>query len=103
MVHVEIVFSAAPRQIESVALALTPGSTVADAIRASGLIERNGLAVEAVMCGVWGRRCELNRKLRDGDRVELYRALAVDPKQARRLRYKGQRHTKRAAGVVRRP
>ena len=41
MVHVEIVFSAAPRQIESVALALTPGSTVADAIRASGLIERH--------------------------------------------------------------
>jgi uncharacterized protein len=103
MVHVEVVFSAAPRQVQVMALALAPGSTVGDAIRASGLIERNGLAVESVMCGVWGRRCEPSRALREGDRVELYRALTVDPKQARRLRYKGQRNTKRAAGVVRRP
>ncbi len=102
MVRVEVVFSAAPRQVQSVPLALAPGSTVADAIEASGLIERHGLAVEAVHCGVWGRRCEAGRKLREGDRVEIYRALTVDPKQARRLRYRGQRNTKRVAGMVRR-
>jgi putative ubiquitin-RnfH superfamily antitoxin RatB of RatAB toxin-antitoxin module len=95
MVRVEVVFSAAPRQVESVMLALPAGSTVGAAIAASGLVEQHGLAIETVGCGLWGRRCTLGRALRDGDRVELYRALTVDPKQARRLRYKGQRRPKR--------
>ena len=32
------------------------------------------------------------------DRVEIYRGLTVEPKEARRLRYKGQRKEKRPAG-----
>ena len=95
MVRVEVVFSAAPRQVESVMLTLRVGSTVGAALESSGLIERHGLAIETLACGVWGRRCALGRALRDGDRVELYRALTVDPKQARRLRYNGQRKPKR--------
>ena len=38
--------------------------------------------------GVWGRKCDVTAVLRDRDRVELYRPLTVDPKEARRLRYK---------------
>ena len=92
MAHVEIVYSATARQVDLVALVTSPSCTVRDALIASGL------AVEAVMCGVWGRRCDLARVLRDGDRVEIYRGLTVDPKEARRLRYKGQRKEKRPAG-----
>jgi uncharacterized protein len=55
------------------------------------------LAIDALSCGIWGRRCDMGQALRDGDRVEIYRALAVDPKEARRLRYKGQRKAKRPA------
>jgi putative ubiquitin-RnfH superfamily antitoxin RatB of RatAB toxin-antitoxin module len=40
---------------------------------------------------VWGRRCALTQRLNDGDRVEIYRPLSVDPKQARRLRDKAAR------------
>jgi hypothetical protein len=40
--------------------------------------------------GVWGRVQPPDTALREGDRVELYRPLSVDPKEARRLRYKKQ-------------
>jgi uncharacterized protein len=98
MAHVEVVYSAAARQIDRVALMMPPSSTVYNALIASGLLERHGLAIEAVRCGVWGRRCDPAQVLRDGDRVEIYRGLTVDPKEARRLRYKGQRKEKRPAG-----
>ncbi len=97
MVHVEIAYSAAARQVDGVALLLPPASTVRDALIASGLLERHSLSIDAVRCGVWGRRCDLAKVLRDGDRVEIYRGLTVDPKEARRLRYKGQSKKKRPA------
>jgi uncharacterized protein len=95
MAHVEIVYSAAARCVDCVALSLPAASTVREALIASGLLERRGLAIDTVRCGVWGRRCELAHVLRDGDRVEIYRGLMVDPKEARRLRYRGQRKEKR--------
>jgi putative ubiquitin-RnfH superfamily antitoxin RatB of RatAB toxin-antitoxin module len=97
MAHVEVVYSAAPRQVDLVTLAMPPACTVRDALIASGLLERYGLLIDAVRCGVWGRRCDLAHVLRDGDRVEIYRGLTVDPKEARRLRYKGQPKKKRPA------
>jgi uncharacterized protein len=103
MAHVEMVYSAAARQAEVVPLELPAASTVRDALAASGLLERHRLGIDTVLVGVWGRRCVLTRVLRDGDRVELYRPLTVDPKEARRLRYKGQRQhkEKRPAGAGR--
>jgi putative ubiquitin-RnfH superfamily antitoxin RatB of RatAB toxin-antitoxin module len=98
MVHVEVAYSAAPRQVEVVVLSLAEGQSVGDALRASGLLERHGLPLDALRCGVWGRRCGLTQVLREGDRVEIYRGLTVDPKEARRLRYKAQRKEKRPAG-----
>jgi uncharacterized protein len=97
MVHVEVVYSAAARQVDGVALVLPSANSARDALCASGLLERHGLLIDAVRCGVWGRRCDLAHVLRDGDRVEIYRALTVDPKEARRLRYKGQPKKKRPA------
>lgn len=103
MARVEVAFGAAPRQVERVQLELPDGTTVRDAVQAAGLLARHGLAENAVQCGIWGRRCDWSRTLRDGDRVELYRSLTVDPKEARRLRYKGQppRKAKRPAGAGR--
>lgn len=91
VLHIEVAFSAVPRQVRVVTLELPAGSTVIDALRASGLLELHGLSAESLACGIWGRPQPLNGLLRDGDRVELYRALTVDPKEARRLRYKRQR------------
>ncbi len=89
--QIDLAYSPAPRQVQSARLSLPAGSTVADALRASGWLEEHGLALESLRCGVWGKVQPLDRPLRDGDRVELYRPLTVDPKEARRLRYKKQR------------
>jgi hypothetical protein len=62
-------------------------ATVADALRASGLLERYPeLSVGAGNVGIWGRACSIETALADGDRVELYRPLTMDPNEARRLR-----------------
>ena len=87
---IELAYSPAPRQVKATTLVLPTGSTVADALRASGWLEAHGLMLEGLRCGVWGRVQPLDHPLRDGDRIELYRPLIVDPKEARRLRYKKQ-------------
>ena len=87
--HVEVVYAAAPHDVRSAALTLHAGATVADALRASGLLEGLGAeAADALQAGIWGRAAALDARLRDGDRVELTRGLLVDPKEARRQRYK---------------
>lgn len=93
-VHIELAFSPAPRQILTMTLAIAAGSTLADALRASGWLDAHGLELDGLRCGVWGRPQPLDHVLREGDRVELYRPLAVDPKEARRLRYRKQRGAK---------
>ena len=87
--RIELAWSAGPRQVRTAVLTLPAGSTVADALRGSGWVDGDG-PLDAWRCGVWGRVQALDHTLRDGDRVEVYRPLKVDPKEARRLRYKKQ-------------
>ncbi len=95
MIRVEVVYCPAPGQIDQVELQLEMPCTVADALRASGVVERHGLELETARVGVWCKARPLDHALRDRDRVEVYRGLIVDPKEARRLRYK--RHLAAAA------
>jgi hypothetical protein len=88
MVRVEVVYCPAPGQVDLTALELPEGCTVADAVQASGVLVRHGLQAAALDVGVWFRVAEMSAPLRDHDRVELYRPLTVDPKEARRLRYR---------------
>lgn len=90
--RVEVVYAPAPRQVEVIPVELSPGATVLHALRASGLLERHpGIDLTRQRVGVWGRLRALGDPLRDRDRVEVYRGLTVDPKEARRTRYKAQR------------
>jgi len=83
-IRVEVVY-ALPHGADSVELRLPPGATAADAVRASGLVERHpGMNAQAI--GVFGRRVRPETRLADGDRVEIYRPLVLDPKEARRRR-----------------
>ncbi|HEY2560377.1 MAG TPA: RnfH family protein [Caldimonas sp.] len=62
-------------------------ATAWDAVRASGVLERwPDLAAAEPQLGIWGRAASPGAELRDGDRVELYRPLAMNPQEARRLR-----------------
>lgn len=82
--RIEVVFTLPSRQ-ELVSLEMAEGATVAQAIEKSGIAEKfpeqdlSGCAV-----GVWGQVVERGRRLQDGDRVELYRRLLMDPQEARR-------------------
>ena len=80
MLRVEVVRATPDRQ-EAVTVELAEGANVEDAIRASGWW--TGGPVHA---GRFGVPAGLDEVLRPGDRVELYRAPAVDPKEARRRR-----------------
>jgi putative ubiquitin-RnfH superfamily antitoxin RatB of RatAB toxin-antitoxin module len=92
---VDVVYCAGPGRIDLVAVELPPGSTAAQALAASGLLQRHGLQAEGLRLGVWGKLREPDTVLRERDRVEIYRPLLVDPKEARRQRY--QRHKESAA------
>ncbi|SRR5258706_14333098 len=98
--RVVVAFSPAPREVDEVTLRLPAGATVHDALRASGLLERHAdIDLAAQKVGVWGKVRALDAPLRDGDRVEVYRPLKVDPKEARRQRYRSHREkTKPPAG-----
>ena len=88
--RVEVSYSPRAGEVQTVPLQLAVGTSVADALQASGLLQRHGLDIGVLRLGVWGRPCDLQAVLRDRDRIEIYRPLTVDPKEARRLRY--QRH-----------
>lgn len=70
-----------------VPLELPEGATAEAAIRASGLLARfPEIELAANKIGVFGKPCGLEQRLRPGDRVEIYRPLLADPKEARRGR-----------------
>ena len=89
---VTVAYSAAARQLDVVELKLAQGATVALAIAQSGLLDKHSdIDLDIQKIGIWGHLCAPDQMLRHLDRVEIYRPLLVDPKEARRLRYKRDR------------
>lgn len=85
-IRVSIVYASRHRQAE-VAARLPAGTTFAQSLtllttEIAGLLAGETMAAS----GVWGKVRPPHYVLREGDRIELYRALEADPKQARRSR-----------------
>ena len=60
-------------------------------MQASGITaEFPSLDLSGASMGIWGRKAGLDDALREGDRIEVYRPLRVDPKVARRERFRTQ-------------
>ncbi len=93
---IEVCVGVAPREVRTVTLRLPAGSTLAVALHEAGVWQWPGMprpdqaAEQGWSVGVWGRKEALSHVLRDGDRVEVVRPLKVDPKEARRVRYRKQ-------------
>jgi putative ubiquitin-RnfH superfamily antitoxin RatB of RatAB toxin-antitoxin module len=86
-----LVYSPAPRQVREWVLELAAGTTVAQALAASGVFEEfSELRTARPALGIWGRKTTPGHTLQDHDRVEIYRGLRVDPKVARRERFNRQ-------------
>jgi len=77
---------AAPGVEAIVTVALPAGATVADAVAASGVLQRCGAVPAAIGYAIHGQRAAARTPVADGDRVELTRPLVADAKAARRSR-----------------
>jgi putative ubiquitin-RnfH superfamily antitoxin RatB of RatAB toxin-antitoxin module len=97
-IQVEVVY-ALPAVQPLMRVALVEGATVGDAVRASGLLEAYpdiDLAKNKV--GIFSKLVKLDEKVRDRDRVEIYRPLLADPKEVRRKRAEEGKVTKKGGG-----
>lgn len=91
LLHITLIFASAPRTVHETSLKLLTGVTIAQALEQSGLLSHfPEIQDQDLALGIWGRKAHRHTSLRDGDRVEIYRDLRVDPKVARRERFVGQ-------------
>ena len=98
VLRITVAYSPRAGEVDLCEVQLPAGSRVSDALRASGLAERHPqLDLGNTALGVWGAFCGAEQVLRDRDRVEVYRPLLVDPKEARRRRQQQQRERAAAA------
>ena len=82
--RIEVVFATKERQSLKT-LGVEAGATVADVVAASGVLDDfPDQNIEQLRFGVWGHIVERTHAVKDGDRVELYRVLQLDPREARR-------------------
>lgn len=85
---VEVVY-ARPEEQVLMKLKLQPGTSLIEAVRLSGLLEKfPEIDLEHLDAGIFSKRVTTDTILRSGDRVEIYRKLTVNPKEMRRQRAK---------------
>ena len=88
MLRVEVIYALRNRQV-LLAFEVEEETTVKEAIESSGILRRfPEVDLIRMPVGIFGRATRLDARLRDGDRIEIYRPLIADPKQARHARVK---------------
>ena len=98
LLSVVLVYAPKPRSVVELSIQVPRQCTVAQALALSGIAhtypEVEDLlgqgAGHHLSCGIWGRKVSLHQALSMNDRIEIYRGLLVDPKTARRERFKKQ-------------
>jgi len=89
--RVEVCLALADRVLLQ-AIECADGTTCAEAVRQSGLLDTaQRLGVEVAGIGIFSKRCAATDPVHDGDRIEIYRPLLADPKAARARRAEHQR------------
>ncbi|TYA86411.1 RnfH family protein [Vibrio cholerae] len=86
MIHVEVVYALSHEQ-RVLKLVVEQSATVEEIIRTSGILQMYpeiDLTVNKV--GIFSRNVKLDARVRDKDRIEIYRPLLADPKEIRRKR-----------------
>lgn len=99
---VEVAYALPARQWV-VVVPFREGMTAAEALEASGLrAQIPELGRSDLPLGIFGRRVQPSQALRDGDRVEIYRPLRLDPREARRRAVEAERRSTRTRPAGRR-
>ena len=99
LIPVTLCWSLAPRHVEQIQLQVPAGSTVQDVLeRGVAHCSQSQVASDPTSLsslqfqqpGIWGKKVPWTQLVKADDRIELYRPLQVDPKVARRQRFKRQ-------------
>ncbi len=97
-IKIEVVY-ALPHEQTLLALEVAPGTTLADAIKASGILEKHpDIDLASNKVGIFGKLSKPDAVLRDKDRIEIYRPLIADPKEIRRKRAEEGKVMKKGGG-----
>ena len=97
-INVEVVY-ALPQEQTLLSLQIPQGSTLGDAIRASGIMEKYPeIDLAKNKLGIFGKLSKEDAVLRDRDRVEINRPLIADPKEVRRKRAEEGKAMKKGGG-----
>jgi putative ubiquitin-RnfH superfamily antitoxin RatB of RatAB toxin-antitoxin module len=85
-INIEVAYAKSDRQ-EVIKLSLPDGSTLQQAIEASGLMQKYPeIDLAKGKFGIYAKLAKLDTRLRERDRVEIYRPLIADPKEVRKQR-----------------
>jgi putative ubiquitin-RnfH superfamily antitoxin RatB of RatAB toxin-antitoxin module len=88
MFYIEVAY-ASPNQQKILTVLMKEGDTIEAAIKKSGILNlfpQIDLKTQSV--GIFSKRKKLTDMVKEGDRIEIYRALLIDPKEARRSKAK---------------
>jgi putative ubiquitin-RnfH superfamily antitoxin RatB of RatAB toxin-antitoxin module len=97
-INVEVIY-AVPHQQPLLRVRLVEGATVEEAIRQSGVLDAfPDIDLAKNKVGIFSKLVKLDEKVRDKDRVEIYRPLIADPKEVRRKRAEEGKVTKKGGG-----
>lgn len=87
--NITLLYASAPRTVHEQTLQVPEACRLGQALALSGWLDLHP-EVSMLPTGIWNQKAARETILRDGDRVEVYRLLRVDPKVARRERFVGQ-------------
>jgi putative ubiquitin-RnfH superfamily antitoxin RatB of RatAB toxin-antitoxin module len=86
LIQIEVTYAKPDRQ-DVIPVKLPEGSTIQQAIEASGLLQRNPeIDLAKAKVGIYGKLSKMDTVVRARDRVEIYRPLIADPKEVRKQR-----------------
>lgn len=99
-ISIEVAY-ATPEKQALLEVVIELGTTVEQAILASGMLKRfPNIQLETSKVGIWNRTCKLSDVPKKGDRIEIYRPLIADPKEVRRRRAEKAKEEGRANKVT---
>lgn len=100
LIQVEVAYAKPDRQ-DVISVKLQEGSTIQQAIEASGLLQRNPeIDVAKAKFGIYGKLSKMDTVVRSRDRIEIYRPLIADPKEVRKQRAAEGKVMKKGGGAA---
>jgi putative ubiquitin-RnfH superfamily antitoxin RatB of RatAB toxin-antitoxin module len=99
-INIEVVY-ALPEQQTLLRQPVVPGTTVSEAIQASGILQKYpDIDLMVNKLGIFGKLTKADAVVRDKDRIEIYRPLIADPKEVRRKRAEEGKAMKKGGGAA---